>query len=119
MTYQAVKGIFQISDSGPGSRHPAPMQIQRIMLDRRAVMERVERVRKASGETKKGDFAMSIGILPPNYSKLLRGEAFLTADQLYAIWRLYGADPRYIMEGVETALPADLLARIRAQAANT
>ena len=59
------------------------------MLDRQAVMARVEAVRRAAYENgrpiNKGDFAASLGMLPTNYSKCLRGEAFLTPDQIYSI----------------------------------
>lgn len=76
-------------------------------------MERIERVRLIVGE-RKGDFALSLGMHPPNYSKLLRGETFLTADQLYALWQLYGADPAYIMAGREDGPTATLRDRLRA-----
>lgn len=61
----------------------------------------------------KGRFAGALGMHPPNYSRLLKGDFFLTADQLYTVWRLYGADPAYIMDGREDGLSASLIAKLR------
>ena len=101
-------------------RHDARMaDLQpRFIVDRLEAIERVERVRKAHNLTK-GKFAMTLGMAPSNYSRVLKGEFFLTTDQLFTLWQLYNAEPRYILRGVESGLSAELLEKIRAQDATS
>lgn len=87
----------------------------RYLVDRLQAIERLERVRLAHN-LPKGRFAQTLGMYASNYSRVLKGEFFLTSDQLFTVWQLYGADPRYIMTGLETGLAPELLERIRAQA---
>ena len=102
------------------ARHDARMpDLQpRFIVDRLEAIERVERVRKAHN-LPKGKFAMTLGIAPPNYSRVLKGDFFLTLDQLFTIWQLYNAEPRYILRGVESGLSQELLEKIRAQDATS
>lgn len=83
-----------------------------------AAVKRLEKVRAAHKLTRR-DFSAALGIYASNYTRLCKGEFFLTADQLYTIWRLYGADPAYIMEGREDGLPGTLLEKIRALGATS
>ena len=52
----------------------------RFIVDRLEAIERVERVRQAHNLTK-GRFAMTLGMAPSNYSRVLKGDFFLTLDQ--------------------------------------
>ena len=87
----------------------------KYVVDRLEAIGRLEAVRIATGKGK-GQFAATLGMHPPNYSRLLKGEFFLTADQLYTVWRLYGADPSFLMEGREDGVSSGLLQRLHAQA---
>lgn len=99
----------------PPLREPRRMAaIQpKFLVNRLAAIQRLELVREASSKTR-GAFANTLGMYASNYTRLCKGEFFLTSDQLYTVWRLYGAEPRYIMEGVEAGLPDELRDKIRA-----
>lgn len=89
----------------------------KFMVNRENAIRRLEIVRRAHG-IGKGKFAASLGMYAPNYSRVLKCEFFLTSDQLYTVWRLYGADPAFIMEGQESGVQSGLLQKIRALDAN-
>lgn len=91
------------------------MSDPRFIIDRRSAVRRLELVRRASG-LNKGAFSESLSMHPSNYSRILKGEFFLTADQLYTFWRLYGVCPCYIMDGSMCDMPGDLRSRIEAVA---
>ena len=84
---------------------------QKLVIDRVAAMERVELVRMAHGLTK-AKLCSRLGLQRPNYSKLLRGDGFLTSDQLYLIWQHFGADPAYIMAGRTEGNSAGLMKKL-------
>ena len=80
-------------------------------IDRPKAVKRLEAVRLALGMTK-GAFSETLAMYPPNYSRLIKGDFFLTADQLYTLWRRHRIDPAFIMDGFVGSMPVDLVKQI-------
>lgn len=84
----------------------------KFIVERIDAMQRVDLARRALGLSRAA-FCELIGAYAPNYSKLMRGEHFLTVDQIYTLYRTYNIDPAFIIAGKVSDLPQSLIDKMR------
>lgn len=113
VSLSTCQSLGRVFSAPPGNPRRMSKITPKFIVDRLAAVERLERVRIAH-DLSRGRFANTLGMYASNYPRLVKGEFFLTSDQLYTIWRLYGVEPIYIMEGREDGLPVGLREKIRA-----
>ncbi|WP_420023738.1 helix-turn-helix domain-containing protein [Cereibacter azotoformans] len=73
-------------------------------VDHDGVAVRIEALREALG-LEKGDFALSFGVDPSSYSKILKGDKPLKVEMGYALAERWGVTLDFIYRGSLDRLP--------------
>ena len=105
--------MLQLRQPASVRQNPAMSVNPKFIVERLDAMERVDFARRALGLSRAA-FCRELGLYPPNYSKLMKAEIFLTVDQLYTLYRRYGVDPAFVLDGKTSELPVSLLEKMHA-----